>query len=136
MGKKKKKKPSVPGRRKNNELEQKGCSFLCLIAMCGVGQLLETKESMWLLKSKKKESPVGYLLGLVASLEPPSTGGGEQGGGSEPQPWAGSPQPRSAALFTAYLWLNYTTYSNSPRTASNFTDLPSRHHFLKVSPCT
>lgn len=76
-GKKKKKKPSVPGRRKNNELEQKGCSFLCLIAMCGVGQLLETKESMWLLKSKKKESPVGYLLGLVASLEPPSTGGGE-----------------------------------------------------------
>lgn len=38
---------------------------------------METKESMWLLKSKKKESPVGYLLGLVASLEPPSTRGGE-----------------------------------------------------------
>lgn len=55
---------------------------------------METKESMWLLKSKKKESPVGYLLGLVASLEPPSTGGGSRGVGVSPSP---GPGPRSHA---------------------------------------
>lgn len=55
------------------------------------------------------------------------------GGVSPGEPLLPRARP-SAALFTVDLWLNYTTYSNSHRIASNFTDLPSRHHFLKVSP--
>lgn len=56
------------------------------------------------------------------------------GGVSPGEPLLPRVRPPSAALFTVDLWLNYTTYSNSHRIASNFTDLPSRHHFLKVSP--
>lgn len=141
--------------------------FYVLIAIFGVGQILKTKESTWVLGGRKKQlvntfhnifqfdyliwapeirragtpSPkAGAAVGqmLVFSLV---TGGGQSASGSQapartsPAPRLAAP-PRSTALFTVYLWLNYTTYSNSHRIASNFTDLPSRHHFLKVSPCT
>lgn len=43
-----------------------------------------------------------------------------------------SPRHGACTLFTVALWLHYTTYSNSALTASNFTDLPGKLHFLKV----
>lgn len=58
---------------------------------------METKESVWLFKSKKKRSPAGYLWGLVASPEPPSTGGVV---GRSPSPGPGPAAVRRSFVYS------------------------------------
>lgn len=119
----------------------------------GWGRHRRQRESTWLLGGHQRGNTpheLCYFDHIIRALK-----SGDGGGGQDPQPRAGaargdkiwhwvaregsggSSEPSGSAepgaVYCA-LWLDYTTYSNSPRTASNFTDLPSRHHFLKVSP--